>query len=153
MQYEIHAFDYSDSRHVRLEVKIGTTVVIKSDAKSAMIVIDYQNLRLRRVVPDLFTMKPEDEQLTTHRQNISGNARVGVAINGNVNSDEIRTGNISGNGIAIGRGAEATVRVVHTGGGDYSEGNMDKRQGYVPINPTIVVTLPFGFICTYTTFL
>jgi hypothetical protein len=39
--------------------------------------------------------------------------------------DQIRTGDISGSGIAIGRGA----RSVNTGGGDYAEGNIDKRKG------------------------
>ena len=41
--------------------------------------------------------------------------------------DTIKTGNISGTGIAIGPGA--SVRHVETGGGDYAEGNIDKRKG------------------------
>lgn len=43
--------------------------------------------------------------------------------------DRITTGDISGSGIAIGRGARSTVRNVDTGGGDYAEGSIDKRKG------------------------
>ncbi len=43
--------------------------------------------------------------------------------------DRITTGDISGTGIAIGHGAQSTVRTVETGGGDYAEGSIDKRQG------------------------
>jgi hypothetical protein len=43
--------------------------------------------------------------------------------------DQITTGDISGSGIAIGRGARSTVRTVNTGGGDYAEGHIDKRKG------------------------
>ncbi|MBK9941552.1 MAG: caspase family protein [Kouleothrix sp.] len=110
--------------------------------------------------------------LRQHQQTIGGNARVGVAVAGDVHGtithteqsgginlgsgntigtigdlvagdkvqgdtvmgdkvsgDTITTGNISGSGIAIGRGAQSTVRNVNTGGGDYAEGNIDKRKG------------------------
>ncbi|NTW00305.1 MAG: hypothetical protein HGA19_03250 [Oscillochloris sp.] len=43
--------------------------------------------------------------------------------------DRITTGDISGTGIAIGRGAWSSVRKIDTGGGDYAEGNIDKRKG------------------------
>lgn len=44
--------------------------------------------------------------------------------------DIIKTGDISGSsGIAIGRGAQSSVRHIDTGGGDYAEGNIDKRKG------------------------
>ncbi len=43
--------------------------------------------------------------------------------------DRITTGDISGSGIAIGRGVQSTVRKVDTGGGDYAEGSIDKRKG------------------------
>jgi hypothetical protein len=43
--------------------------------------------------------------------------------------DQITTGDISGTGIAIGRGARSSVRNIDTGGGDYAEGNIDKRRG------------------------
>ena len=43
--------------------------------------------------------------------------------------DRITTGDISGSGIAIGRGARSSVRHVDTSGGDYAEGNIDKRKG------------------------
>jgi hypothetical protein len=43
--------------------------------------------------------------------------------------DRISTGDISGSGIAIGRGARSNVRNIDTGGGDYAEGNIDKRRG------------------------
>lgn len=43
--------------------------------------------------------------------------------------DRIMTGDISGTGIAIGRGARSSVRSIDTGGGDYAEGNIDKRKG------------------------
>jgi hypothetical protein len=43
--------------------------------------------------------------------------------------DRITTGDISGTGIAIGRGARSSVRNIDTGGGDYAEGNIDKRKG------------------------
>lgn len=43
--------------------------------------------------------------------------------------DRITTGDISGTGMAIGRGARSSVRNVDTGGGDYAEGKIDKRSG------------------------
>lgn len=43
--------------------------------------------------------------------------------------DRITTSDISGTGIAIGRGARSSVRNVDTGGGDYAGGNIDKRKG------------------------
>lgn len=43
--------------------------------------------------------------------------------------DRITTGDVSGTGIAIGRGARSSMRRVDTGGGDYAEGNIDKRRG------------------------
>jgi NAD(P)-dependent dehydrogenase (short-subunit alcohol dehydrogenase family) len=43
--------------------------------------------------------------------------------------DRITTGDISGSGIAIGRGARSSVRNIDTGGGDYAEGSIDKRKG------------------------
>ena len=43
--------------------------------------------------------------------------------------DQISTGDISGAGVAIGRGARSSVRNIDTGGGDYAEGNIDKRRG------------------------
>jgi len=47
-----------------------------------------------------------------------------------VRGDQITTGNITGStGVAIGRRARSTVRTVNTGGGDYAEGNIDKREG------------------------
>jgi hypothetical protein len=85
--------------------------------------------------------------LRQHQQSIGGNAQVGVAVAGdvhgginlttqgdNVAGDKVGgdkvAGDISGSsGIAIGRGARSTVRNVNTGGGDYSEGNIDKRKG------------------------
>lgn len=43
--------------------------------------------------------------------------------------DRIRVGDISGSsGIAIGRGAQSTVRTINTAGGDYAEGTIDKRK-------------------------
>jgi hypothetical protein len=83
--------------------------------------------------------------LRQHQQTISGNAQVGAAVAGDVHGDinvtqqrdtintgggdNIQTGDISGTGIAIGRGARSTVRTINTGGGDYAEGNIDKRRG------------------------
>ncbi|MBP1468909.1 caspase family protein [Candidatus Chloroploca sp. M-50] len=44
--------------------------------------------------------------------------------------DKISVGGISGgSGIAIGRGAKAEVRHVNMGGGEYAEGDIDKREG------------------------
>lgn len=44
--------------------------------------------------------------------------------------DRISTGDItSSSGVAIGRGARSSVRRVDTGGGDYAEGDIDKRKG------------------------
>lgn len=44
--------------------------------------------------------------------------------------DIIKTGEITGSsGVAIGRGVRSEVRKVDTGGGDYAEGNIDKRKG------------------------
>lgn len=93
--------------------------------------------------------------LRQHQQIIGGNAQVGVAVAGDVHGnvtniggnvsgpvfsgsfsgpievggDRITVGDISGTGIAIGHGAQSTVRTVNTGGGDYAEGSIDKRQG------------------------
>jgi hypothetical protein len=84
--------------------------------------------------------------LRQHQQHIGGNARVGAAVAGDVHGDinvgrqgdtidtgggdHIRVGDISGSsGIAIGRGAQSSVRHVNTGGGDYAEGSIDKRRG------------------------
>jgi Caspase domain len=83
--------------------------------------------------------------LRQHQQTIGGNARVGAAISGDVHGnvnvtqqgdtittggDNIRVGDITGSsGVAIGRGAQSSVRNVNTGGGDYAEGNIDKRKG------------------------
>ncbi len=51
-------------------------------------------------------------------------------IKGNIFGDQITTGTITGSsGVAIGRGAQSIGRQVHTGGGDYAEGGIDKRQG------------------------
>jgi hypothetical protein len=74
-------------------------------------------------------------------RDISGNTIIG----GNQNSagrdqynasrdintgDQTTTGDISGSsGVAIGRGAQSSVRNVNTGGGEYAEGNIDKRSG------------------------
>jgi hypothetical protein len=43
--------------------------------------------------------------------------------------DRITTGDITGTGIAIGRGARSSVRNIDTGGGDYAEGSIDKHRG------------------------
>lgn len=83
--------------------------------------------------------------LRQHQQTIGGNTQIGAAVAGDVHGDitvtqqgdtintgggdNIRTGDISGSGIAIGRGARSSVRNIDTGGGDYAEGNIDKRKG------------------------
>ncbi|MCS6880448.1 MAG: caspase family protein [Oscillochloridaceae bacterium] len=57
--------------------------------------------------------------------------------------DRISTGDIKGSGIAIGRGAQSTVHNVDTGGGDYAEGNIDKRSGtFVHKSPAPAAPLP-----------
>ncbi len=44
--------------------------------------------------------------------------------------DNINVGDITGSsGVAIGRGAQSIGRKIDTGGGDYAEGNIDKRKG------------------------
>ena len=59
---------------------------------------------------------------------MAGNVAGGI--HNRTDSDDIKPGDMSGSsGIAIGRGARSTVRNVNTGGGDYSEGSIDKRQG------------------------
>lgn len=71
--------------------------------------------------------------------NTFGNVQTGDVIAGDLHtsttthsSDDISVGNITNSsGIAIGRGARSTVRTVNSGGGDYAEGNIDKRQGSV----------------------
>jgi hypothetical protein len=67
---------------------------------------------------------------------ITANRDVNVATNQTIHNvdkssgDHIQVGDITGStGVAIGRGARSTVRNVDTGGGDYAEGNIDKRQG------------------------
>jgi hypothetical protein len=63
-----------------------------------------------------------------------GDVSVRDVVGGDINrtettqGDRITTGDISGTGIAIGRGARSTVRTVDTGGGDYAEGSIDKRK-------------------------
>jgi len=83
--------------------------------------------------------------LRQHQQTIGGNARVGAAVAGDVHGDvtvtqqgdtintgggdNIRVGDTTGSsGIAIGRSARSSVRNINTGGGDYAEGNIDKRR-------------------------
>jgi hypothetical protein len=45
-------------------------------------------------------------------------------------NESIQVGNIQdSSGIAIGAGAQSSVQTVNTDGGDYVEGNLDKRQG------------------------
>jgi hypothetical protein len=84
--------------------------------------------------------------------NIGGDYVAGDKVGGDkVGGDKITTGSVSGSGIAIGRGAQGidargsqgfinknsgpvtqvygTQRNINTGGGDYAEGNIDKRQG------------------------
>ncbi|NCC34011.1 MAG: caspase family protein [Chloroflexia bacterium] len=64
-----------------------------------------------------------------------GNVTIGDVAGGNITKtemtqgDRITTGDISGSGIAIGRGAQSSVRKIDTGGGDYAEGPLDKRTG------------------------
>jgi hypothetical protein len=66
---------------------------------------------------------------------ISGTVQIGQAAGGDIhqtetiNDQRITAGTISGTGIAIGHGAQTTVRTVNTGGGDYAAGNIDKRKG------------------------
>ncbi|EFO80362.1 peptidase C14, caspase catalytic subunit p20 [Oscillochloris trichoides DG-6] len=52
-----------------------------------------------------------------------------ISIGDVVGGDKITTGDISGTEIAIGRGAQSSVRHISTGGGDYAEGSIDKRRG------------------------
>ncbi|WP_161569138.1 caspase family protein [Candidatus Oscillochloris fontis] len=52
-----------------------------------------------------------------------------ISIGDVVGGDTITTGDIRGTGIAIGPGAQSSVRRVETGGGDYAEGSIDKRRG------------------------
>jgi hypothetical protein len=62
---------------------------------------------------------------------VGGHQQYGDTLQGDeVTGDKINVGNISGSsGVAIGAGAQSTVRTVHTSGGDYAEGSIDKRQG------------------------
>lgn len=86
------------------------------------------------------------QMMRQHQQHIGGHARVGTAIAGDVRGNlnvtqqgdtintgggnVIRVGNITdSSGVAIGHGAHSSVRHVSTGGGDYAEGAIDKRQG------------------------
>jgi hypothetical protein len=59
----------------------------------------------------------------------SGGQYGDISIGDVAGGDIIKTGDISGTGIAIGRGAQSSVRRVDTGGGDYAEGDIDKRTG------------------------
>lgn len=132
----------------------------------ATAVRNVSNAESMKMLHEVLTKQPP---MRSHTQNISGNARVGTAIagdvQGNVNTttiegnqnnvsggvqgsvlsgtfsgpvdltntgggDNTKVGDISGNsGVAIGRGASSTVRHVNTGGGDYAEGDIDKRAG------------------------
>jgi uncharacterized caspase-like protein len=60
-----------------------------------------------------------------------GDMQVGEIIGGDkVQGDRITTGDINNSsGVAIGHGAQSSMRNVNTGGGDYAEGTMDKRKG------------------------
>ena len=71
--------------------------------------------------------------------NTFGNVQTGDVVAGDLHKsttirtgDDISVGDINNSsGIAIGRGARSSVRNVNTGGGDYAEGNIDKRQGNI----------------------
>jgi uncharacterized caspase-like protein len=66
---------------------------------------------------------------------VSGTVEIGQAAGGDIHHTEtshnnsITTGDVQGTGIAIGHGARSSVRTITTGGGDYAEGNIDKRRG------------------------
>lgn len=62
---------------------------------------------------------------------VGGHQQYGDSIQGDkVAGDRISVGDITGSsGVAIGRGTTSTVRSLNTGGGDYAEGSIDKRQG------------------------
>lgn len=59
----------------------------------------------------------------------SGGQFGNISIGDVAGRDIIKTGDISGSGSAIGRGARSDVRTIDTGGGDYAEGDIDKRRG------------------------
>ncbi len=60
---------------------------------------------------------------------VGGDKVGGDKVQGDKISGNITTGTVSGSGIAIGHSAQSTVRTVNTSGGDYAEGNIDKRTG------------------------
>ncbi len=53
----------------------------------------------------------------------------GDKVGGDKIQGDITIGDVSGAGIAIGHKAQSSVRNVDTSGGDYAEGNIDKRAG------------------------
>lgn len=59
-----------------------------------------------------------------------GDISIGDVAGRDIIKDNITVGDITGSsGVAIGRGAQSSVRQVDTGGGDYAEGSIDKRKG------------------------
>lgn len=80
-----------------------------------------------------------------------GNTVGGDKIGGNKISGDITIGDIAGTGIAIGHGAQSSVRTVNTGGGDYAEGNIDKREGVFVSGGTVhgsVIGTNYGNVTT-----
>lgn len=146
---------------VELEITPSTRVSVVYDENTAKVTID-SKVQLNDVSNTEFTRYTMRPSASSHRQTISGNARVGVAINGDLSGDveitnnapnlgaqgvfnkPIKIGDISNSsGLAIGNNARSIVtRHVNTQGGDYSEQNIDKRS--VVSEYDIVVTLPVG---------
>ena len=65
------------------------------------------------------------------------NNQMGNVSIGDVAGRDMFKTNISGSGNAIGPGATSNTRNVETGGGDYAEGNIDKRTVHGPTIGTI----------------
>lgn len=174
MKIELHQSEINDGI-IYVEVSDGIRVEVVTNRRSAMVTITSKHQLFD--VTDTFRTYSTRQKTVVRRQNISGNARVGTAIAGDVHGpimsgsfdgpvnisnqmpnngaqgvfrEEINIGNVSNSsGLSFGRGSSSTVishRNVNTGGGDYSEQNINKSGPpadvliEVPIGIAVLIT-------------
>lgn len=174
MKIEMHQSEINDNI-VYIEVSDGIRVEVVTNKRSAMVTITSKHQLFD--VTDTFRTYSTRQRTVVRRQNISGNARVGTAIAGDVHGpvvsgsfdgpvtisnqmpnygaqgvfkDEINIGNVSNvQGFAAGRGATVvTHRNVSTGGGDYAEQNINKSG--VPAD--VLIEVPIGIAVLITNY-
>ena len=171
MKIELHQSEINDGI-IYVEVSDGIRVEVVTNRRSAMVTITSKHQLFD--VSDAFRTYSTRQRTVVRRQNISGSARVGTAIAGDVHGpvmsgsfdgpvnisnempnygaqgvfrEEINIGNIDKSTAAIGRGATVISHWnVNTGGGDYSEQNINKSGPpadvliEVPIGIAVLIT-------------